>query len=248
MIECIEGMDIDLLSILKNMRSVMSQVSVYRSPNTGNKISMIGKQTNTFSGAAIAITICICTVSGLSLFLMSLLNTPNVYAANINSSNSNLNSLVVTKQGTFIDTNGKLNLVGVVDNTGHVPIQVNMGLKVRDKITGHVTTMIQPTFSKVIYPLAGAPFKFVLNDYDNSGTNKTSSIVPGKAYISSIKEVSVPYFKSLRLNYSNTPIGKDRSLVGTVKNIGPVDVHDVSVIASAHDNKTRQIDSVKSKS
>jgi hypothetical protein len=75
-----------------------------------------------------------------------------------------------------------------------------------------------------------------------------SSTISGKAYISSIKEVSVPYFKSLRLNYSNTPIGKDRSLVGTVKNIGPVAVHDVSVIASAHDNKTRQIDSVKSKS
>jgi len=27
------------------------------------------------------------------------------------------------------------------------------------------------------------------------------------------------------LNYTNTPVGKDRSLVGTVKNIGPVDVH-----------------------
>ena len=54
-----------------------------------------------------------------------------------------------------------------------------------------------------------------------------------------------PYFKSLRLNYTNTPVGKDRSLVGTVENIGSVDVHDVSVFASAHDNKTRQIDSVK---
>jgi hypothetical protein len=247
MIKCIEGMDIDFLSNMKNMRSVISQISMYHGSNIGNKISIIDKQTNTFPGAAIVITICICTVCGLSLFLMSLLNTPDVYADNTNSPNSNLSSLVVTKQGTFIDANGKLNLVGVVDNIGHVPVQVNMGLNVKDTKTGHVTTMIQPTFSKVIYPLAGAPFKFVLDDYHNSSTNVASSTIPGKAYISSIKEVSVPYFKSLRLNYSNTPIGKDRSLVGTVKNIGPVDVHDVSVIASAHDNKTSQIDSVKSK-
>ena len=152
---------------------------------------------------------------------------------------------MATKQGTFIDANGRFNVVGVVDNIGHVPVQINMGLKVGDKNTGHVTTMIQPTFSKIIYPLSGAPFKFVVNNYDNSNNNINSSI-PSKAYISSIKEVSIPYFKSLRLNYTNTPVGKDRSLVGTVKNIGPVDVHDVSVIASAHDNKTNQIDSVKS--
>ena len=152
---------------------------------------------------------------------------------------------MATKQGTFIDANGRFNVVGVVDNIGHVPVQINMGLKVGDKNTGHVTTMIQQTFSKIIYPLSGAPFKFVVNNYDNSNNNINSSI-PSKAYISSIKEVSIPYFKSLRLNYTNTPVGKDRSLVGTVKNIGPVDVHDVSVIASAHDNKTNQIDSVKS--
>jgi hypothetical protein len=246
MIKCIEGMDIDFLSILKNM-SAISQKSVYRGPNTGNKISIIGKQDNTFSGAAIATSICICTVCVLSLFLMFILNTTNVYAVSTDSRNSNLSSLVVTKQGTFVDANGKLNLVGVVDNIGHVPVQVNMGLKVSDVNTGRVTTMIQPTFSKVIYPLAGAPFKFVLNDYHNSSTNKASSTVPGKAYISSVKEVPTPYFKTLRLSYTNTPVGKDRSLVGTVKNIGPVDVHDVSVIASAHDNKTSQIDSVKSK-
>ena len=80
-----------------------------------------------------------------------------------------------------------------------------------------------------------------------TATITTIRPIPGKAYISSIKEMSTPYFKSLRLNYTNTPVGKDRSLVGTIKNIGPVDVQNVSVFASAHDNKTRQIDSVKSR-
>jgi hypothetical protein len=240
MIKGMDNMDIDFLSILRNMRNVTSPIFVYHCPNIRNKILMIGKQTKTFSGAAIAITISVCTVCALSLFLMSVINTPSVYAANTNSSNSNLSSLVVTKQGSFIDANGKLNLVGVVDNIGHVPVQVNMGVKTKDRNTGLVTTTIQPTYGKIIYPLTGAPFKFVVDDHN-------SSPIPSKAYISSIKEVSTPYFKSLRLNYTNTPVGKDRSLVGTVKNIGPVNVYGVSVFASAHDNMTRQIDSVKSK-
>lgn len=244
MIKCMDSMDIDFLSILRNMRNVTFPLSGYPSLCVRNKKIRICKQTNSFSGAAIAITISVCTVCALSFFLLAIINTPSVYAANNNSSNSNLSSLVVTKQGSFIDAGGKLNVVGVVDNIGRVTVQVNMGLKTKDKTTGLVTTMIQPTFGKIIYPLTGAPFKFVVNDYDHSINNNNSS-TPSNAYISSIKEVSTPYFKSLRLNYTNTPVGKDRSLVGTVKNIGPVDVHDVSVFASAHDNNTRQIDSVK---
>ena len=244
MIEGMDNMDIDFLSILRNMRNVTFPLSVYHCSNIRNKISMIGNQTNTFSGAAIAVSVC--TVCALSFFLMSVVNTPGVHAAN-NSSNSNLSSLVVTKQGSFLDADGRLNIVGVVDNIGYVPVQVNMGLKTKDKDSGLVTTKIQPTYGKIIYPLTGAPFKFVVNDYDNNNNNNNNnSPIPSKAYVSSIKEVSTPYFKSLRLNYTNTPVGKDRSLVGTVKNIGPVDIHDVSVFASAHDNNTRQIDSVKS--
>ena len=165
MIKGMDSMDIDFLSILRNMRNVTFPLSGYPCPCVRNKKIRIGKQTNTFSGAAIAITISVCTVCALSFFLMSVINTPSVYAANTNSSNSNLSSLVVTKQGSFIDANGKLNLVGVVDNIGHVPVQVNMGLKTKDKNTGLVTTMIQPTFGKIIYPLTGAPFKFVVDDY-----------------------------------------------------------------------------------
>ena len=50
---------------------------------------MMGKQTNTISGAAIAITMRL-SVCALSLFLTSLINTPSVYAVNTNSSNSNI--------------------------------------------------------------------------------------------------------------------------------------------------------------
>jgi hypothetical protein len=41
-------------------------------------------------------------------------------------------------------------------------------------------------------------------------------------------------------------VGKDRALVGTIKNKGPFELHDVSVYASVHDRNKTQIDSVKS--
>ena len=223
-------MDIDFEPISRNLRSGAFSLSTYPCSNIKNKVATRDKQTDTLS-AVIVLTITVCI---LSLFLTSSIISPNVYADNTKNS-----SLIVTKQGSFVDSSGRLNLVGVVDNTGHVPVQINMGLKTIDKNNGSTKTIIQPTYGKIIYPLTGAPFKFVVDDHNNS-------VIPGKAYISSIKEIPTPFFKLLRLNYTNTPVGKDRSLVGTVKNIGSVDVHDVSVYASAHDNKTTQIDSVRS--
>ena len=54
------------------------------------------------------------------------------------------------------------------------------------------------------------------------------------------------YNDVLSLNYSNMGVGKDRALVGTIKNKGPFELHDVSVYASVHDRNKTQIDSVKS--
>lgn len=92
---------------------------------------------------------------------------------------NDISSLVVTKQGSFLDSNSNLNIVGVADNIVHVPVQVNMGLKIKDKISGLVTTMTQPTYGKIIYPLTGAPFIFIV---DNSHNNN-NSVVVDKAYI-----------------------------------------------------------------
>jgi hypothetical protein len=224
-----ENMGIDYVTILRPLRREAFSLSACPCTNIRTKTAR-DKQVNTFSTVIVlAITFCV-----ISLFLTSLIITPSVSA-----DSNNINSLILTKQGSFVDSSGGLNIVGVVDNMGHIPVQVNMGLKTKDKNSGLITTMVQPTYGKIIYPLTGAPFKFVVGD-------QNQSTIPGKAYISSIKEIPTPFFKSLRLNYTNTPVGKDRSLVGTIKNIGSVDVQNVSVFASAHDNKTRQIDSVKS--
>jgi hypothetical protein len=170
----------------------------------------------------------------LTLFILSVLSlTANATAIVDN------NSVKMTKQESFRDSNGRLNIIGVVDNNGKIPVSITIGLNVVDKKNNaeSVTTIRDPTYGKIIYPLTGAPFKFVISPNQS---------VKGTAFISSIRQVPVPYYNVLRLNYSNMPTGNDRALVGTAKNVGPFDLHDVSVYASVHDKNGIQIDSVKS--
>lgn len=160
-----------------------------------------------------------------------------------------VNNLTFTKQGSFIDSHGMLNIVGVVDNVGTTPAQVRVGLNLTQKgaselgikSSDHETsTLVQSLYGKIIYPLSGAPFKFMIdpNRYD----------VHGIAFLASQSWKPIPnYDEMLRLNYSNMASHPDGLLTGTVKNIGQLDLHDVGIYASAHDNSGKQIDSVKSK-
>jgi hypothetical protein len=157
-------------------------------------------------------------------------------------------NLIFTKQNSFIDSHGLLNIVGVVDNIGTTPAQVRVGLNVVQKDASEsgiknsnypMLTLIQSLYGKIIYPLGGAPFKFVIdpNQYD----------VHGVAFLASRSWQPLPNYDSmLRLNYSNMASRTNGLLTGTAKNIGQLDLRDVSVYASAHDSTGKQIDSVKS--
>ena len=147
------------------------------------------------------------------------------------------NSIKMTKQESFRDSNGNLNIIGVVDNNGNTPVGITVGLNTIDK-SGVSTTITDSTYGRIIYPFTGAPFKFII---------EPNQSVKGPAFVSSIKQIPVPYYNVIRLNYSNMPTaGSNKALVGTAKNIGPFDLHDVSVYASVHDKNGIQIDSVKS--
>jgi hypothetical protein len=148
------------------------------------------------------------------------------------------NSVAIIEQRKFRDSYGNQNVIGVVDNNGKVPVAVLVGLNITNKHSAapSTRTIKETTFGRTIYPDGGAPFKFVIGPEQSTG----------KAFITNIKQIQSPYYNLLRLNYSNMPQGNDRSLTGTAKNIGPFDIHNVIVYASAHDRNGVQLDSVRS--
>jgi hypothetical protein len=159
--------------------------------------------------------------------------------------NNNYSLIKMTEQKTFRDSNGNLNVIGVVNNNGQMPVGITVGLNTTSRdgsiaaasAATTTTTIKQPIYGRIIYPFAGAPFKFVI------GPERS---VINKAFITNIKQIPVPYYNVLRLNYSSMPIGDDRALVGTAKNVGPFDLQNVTVYASAHNRNETQLDSVRS--
>jgi hypothetical protein len=151
---------------------------------------------------------------------------------------NNYSLVKMTEQSTFRDSNGSLNVVGVVDNNGQMPVGITVGLNTTGGDSSKTTTTIkQSIYGRIIYPFAGAPFKFVI------GPERS---VISKAFITNINQISVPHYNVLRLNYSSMPIGDNRALVGTARNVGPFDVYNVTVYASAHNRNGTQLDSVRS--
>lgn len=145
--------------------------------------------------------------------------------------------LEISSGSTFVDSDEKLNIIGVVTNLGTISEQVTVGLDVQKKVDHSKTTLQDATFSKIIYPGKESPFKFKINgDYD----------VLGKPYVLQTKNTNDPYYNIILQNYSNFPVGENRELVGTLKNNGSVVVQNISVYASVHDKNGTQIDSIQS--
>ncbi len=170
------------------------------------------------------------------LSILAVVISPNVYA----TSNNRDNSVKMTKQGSFINSDGNLNIVGAIDNNGNVPVEVTVGLNTtaNNGSSHNIKTMTEQTYGTIIYPsTGGAPFKFLI---------PSNTLAVGKAFIAAVKEVQVPYYNVVVLTYNNTATGIDRALVGIAKNTGSFDIHDVVIYASAHDSNGAWIDSVKS--
>ena len=126
----------------------------------------------------------------------------------------------VIAQPSFTDSDGKLNVIGIVKNSGNMPVEVNLGLNIVARDSGLVTTIKEPTYGRVIYPSSVSPFKF--------------AVEPSW----SLSRILTPYHKVLSLSYSNMPVGNEKALIGTAKNVSPVDLHNVTILASVH--RTRE--------
>jgi hypothetical protein len=143
-------------------------------------------------------------------------------------------SVKIISQSSFVDSEGRLNFVGTVRNTGTLPVQAIVGLEVKDE-SGNRTEQ-QPTYGRIIWPLNDSPFKFV-----------TDSETAGHPFIADVEEVEVTHITdAIILNYTSMAAGEEKAFVGTVKNNAPFDIYNVSVFASARSENATQLDSVRS--
>ena len=143
-------------------------------------------------------------------------------------------SVKIIAQSSFVDSEGRLNFVGTVRNTGTLPVQAIVGLEVQDE--NGIRMEQQPTYGQIIWPLNDSPFKFVIE----SGTT-------GHPFIANVKEVEVTHITdAIILNYTSMAAGEEKAFVGTVKNNAPFDIYNVSVFASARSDNATQLDSVRS--
>jgi hypothetical protein len=143
-------------------------------------------------------------------------------------------SVKIIAQSSFIDSEGKLNVVGTVRNTGILPVQAIVGLEVQDERGIRIEQV--PTYGRIIWPLNDSPFKFLID----SGR-------AGHLFISDVKKVETTHTTdTIILNYTSMAAGEERAFVGTVKNNAPFDIYNVSVFASARSDNATQLDSVRS--
>jgi hypothetical protein len=180
--------------------------------------------------------------TGASTFFLSMYGFDSVLGFSEN--------VILKDHASFYDKNGKLNIVGVVDNNGDFPAEATVGVKVagtNDSVSAisaerannsgksFFSRVTSHAYASVIYPGTGAPFKIVL-----SPESIESVSAP---FIYSVNRKEKTNFDVLELNYSNMAVGSERALIGTVKNSAPFPVYNATVFASVHDSNQAQIDS-----
>ncbi len=142
-------------------------------------------------------------------------------------------SIKVIAKSSFVDSMGRLIIVGTLRNIGTMPVQATVGLNVEDETGKRIEQ--QPTYGRIILPLNDSPFKFTIK----SGT-------VGEPFIADVKEVEALHSDMISLNYSSMAAGEDRAFVGTVKNNAPFDIYHVSIFASVRSDNAIQLDTVRS--
>src|SRR5215472_14006225 len=138
--------------------------------------------------------------------------------------------VTITDLGSFTDPMGIKNIVGTVQNNNNLPIQMLIGLNITNS-NNTISHLVAEPYGKIIYPYREAPFKLKIS---------SPNVKPiGKPFVYEEREVNVPYYDVIRLNYSNVPM-QNGSLIGSVKNIASFDIHGLTIYASAHDQTGEQ--------
>ena len=165
----------------------------------------------------------------LTLLVIAFLTTFSFLAVEAHADDS----VKIIDQSSFVDSEGRLNVVGTIRNTGAIPVQATMGLEVQDK--GQNRVVQTETYGRIIWPLNDSPFKFVIE-----------SGIASEPFIMDVQEAHAVNYGMMVLNYSSMAIGEERAFAGTVKNTAPYDIYNVSVFASVRSDNATQLDTVRS--
>jgi len=146
---------------------------------------------------------------------------------------ANDESVKIISKSSFLDSEGRLNVVGTLRNTYDMPVQAKVGLAVEDESGTRIEQ--ESTYGRIVWPLNDSPFKFVIG-----------SRTAGEPYILDVEEVDATKIDMITLNYSSMAIGEERAFVGTVKNNAPFDIYNVNIFASVRSDNATQLDTVRS--
>lgn len=165
-------------------------------------------------------------LSALPVLAMLLLSTAlNAYAL--------YDHPVIILQSSFVDSNGKANVVGTVRNYADAPVQVKVGLATADG-----NTLQTVPFGRTIWPLTDAPFKFVLEE---------GQVQSGDPFLAEVNSIEMVRHDDLVMTYNGMAVGDEKAFVGSIKNVGSIEFRNVSVYAAVHSqDHTQQLDSVRS--
>jgi hypothetical protein len=161
---------------------------------------------------------------------------------------NDVEGIVLKDPGSFIDNNGRINIIGVIDNNGNFPVKATVAVNVTEGgidqnlanqpngSSNYIPrTVSSPTFARIIFPGEGTPFKIVLEP--------ESVLSISSPFVSHLEQIQKVNYDILLLNYTNMAQGSERALMGTVENMAPFPVYNVTVYASVHDSNQSQIDS-----
>ncbi|MGI0037394.1 MAG: hypothetical protein ACRD99_03455 [Nitrososphaera sp.] len=136
-------------------------------------------------------------------------------------------------RSSFVDSEGRTNVVGTVRNYAQVPVQVTVGIP-----TMEGRTLETETYGRTIWPLTDSPFKFVMQD---------GELQAGDPFLKNVTELNIVRHDMLVLTYDGMAVGEERAFVGKIRNTGPFEVRNVSVFAAVHSaDHARQLDTVRS--
>jgi hypothetical protein len=181
----------------------------------------------------------------LTIFL-SFFPSEIAYSVPVSNSTVKENNNVYVKNHSSYADSSKKNIVVV----GHVmkqtdqpfPQNVTVGMYVHNNITNTDEVLTEKPYSPILYKNNDpSPFKFVIN------STKYSLSKDSVPFIYENENVTGSYTKinTFELDYPVIPQGPSKELYGNITNTGPLQINNLTLFAIANDNKSSQVDSVK---